>query len=198
MEHAVVVENIEAQARLQPYRQPGETILWTGGPDPKRLLTGKDAFLIPFSLMWGGFAIFWEASVLAFGRGPNGPPIFFMLWGIPFVVVGQYFIWGRFLVKRWDRKRTVYAVTNQRVLMLRGRSLQSIFMSQLPPIVQSSRVDGSGSLEFGSTGGSYGYAVWANSGMDLFAMGRVPLAFYDIPNVTEVYGLITRAGKPPN
>ena len=197
MAHAGVVQNVDAQVRLQPYLQPGEGVLWTGGPDPKRLLSGKDLFLIPFSLMWGGFAIFWEGSVLAFGRGPNQAPIFFVLWGIPFVVVGQYFIWGRFLVKRWDRGRTIYAVTNQRVLALRGRSLQSIFLSQLPPIVQSSRADGSGSLEFGSSGGSYGYGVWANTGMDFFAMGRGPLAFYDIPNVTDVYSLITRARKQP-
>lgn len=197
MEHAGVVENVDAQVRLQPYLQSGEVVLWTGNPDPSRLFTGKDFFLIPFSLMWGGFAIFWEASVLAFGRGANQAPIFFALWGIPFIVIGQYFIWGRFLVKRWDRGRTIYAVTNERVLVLRGRSLQSMFRTQLPLIIQSSRADGSGSLEFGSSGSSYGYGVWANTGMDFFSMGRAPLAFYDIPNVTEVYGLITRARKQP-
>jgi len=191
------VENVEAQVRLQPYLQPGEAILWTGGPDPRRLLSTKDIFLIPFSLLWGGFGIFWEASVLSFGRGPTQPPIFFVLWGIPFVVVGQYFIWGRFLVKRRERRRTIYAVTNQRLLVLRGRTLQSIFLSQLPPIIQSSRADGSGSLEFGNTGGWYGYGAWANTGMDFFSMGRMPLAFYDIPNVTEVYSLISRARKQP-
>jgi hypothetical protein len=187
------MENVEDQARLQPYLQGGETVLWTGRPDPRRLLSGKDIFLIPFSLLWGGFAIFWEASVLSFGGGVNGPPIFFVLWGIPFVLVGQYIIWGRFLVKRRYRKQTVYAVTNQRVLILRGRSLQSIFLSQLPPIVQSSRADGTGSLEFGSAGSPFGYGVWANTGMDVFNFGHPALAFYDIPDVTQVYGLITEA-----
>ncbi|HEX3508972.1 MAG TPA: hypothetical protein VHW94_11325, partial [Candidatus Dormibacteraeota bacterium] len=132
MDHPGGVENVDAQVRLQTYLQPGEGVLWTGSPNPHRLFSSKDFFLVPFSLMWGGFAIFWEASVLAFGRGANQAPVFFALWGIPFVVVGQYFIWGRFLFKRWDRRRTIYAVTNQRVIVLRGRTLQSIFLSQLP------------------------------------------------------------------
>ena len=81
MEHAGVVQNVDAQVRLQPYLQPGEGLLWTGSPNPNRLFSGKDFFLIPFSLMWGGFAIFWEGSVLAFGRGANQAPVFFALWG---------------------------------------------------------------------------------------------------------------------
>jgi hypothetical protein len=191
------VESPEAQARLQPYLLAGERFLWNGQPDPHRLLSTKDIFLIPFSLMWGGFAIVWEGSVLLFAHGSGGPPIFFVLWGIPFVVVGQFLIWGRFLAKRWDRGRTIYALTDQRVLILKGRSLQSMFLSQLPNITQSSRADGSGSLELGGGSGPIGYGVWANTGMDLFSMGRNPFAFYDIPDVTQVYRLINQARTSP-
>ena len=169
------MEIAEAQARLQTYIQPGERILWTGQPDPRRLFGLKDLFLVPFSLMWAGFAIFWEGLVL-FGMASSsgGPPVFFVFWGIPFVLVGQYFIWGRFLFKRWDRKRTVYAVTNQRVLVLRGRSLQSGFLNQLPNINQSSRGDGSGSLEFGVGAPPFGPGAWADTGMEFFNRGRFP------------------------
>jgi len=193
------VNNADAQARLQPYLQPGERILWTGGPDPHRLLSSKDAFLIPFSLMWGGFAIVWEGSVLFFmATGPNGPPIFFALWGIPFVVVGQYLIWGRFIAKRWDRRRTAYAVTNQRVLVLRGSSLRSMFVNTLPSITESARIDGSGSLEFGSTVGPFGYGMWANTGMDFFGLGtQSGAAFYDIQDVSAVARLINQARVNP-
>jgi hypothetical protein len=188
------VENAEAQARLQPHLQPSERILWTGKPDPNRLLGGKDVFLIPFSLLWGGFAIFWEGAVIwGSSSGPSGAPIFFLLWGVPFVLVGQYLIWGRFLVKRWDKGRTVYALTNQRVLVLRGRSLQSMFVNQLPSLDQSIRHDGSGTLEFGSSGPPLGYGVWANTGMDVFGFGRGALAFYDIPEVAQVYRLVNQA-----
>jgi hypothetical protein len=182
------VEDATLQIQIQPYLQPGEKILWTGQPDPSRLLGPADAFLIPFSLMWGGFAIVWEAGVVGFGA-----PGFFILWGIPFVVVGQYIIWGRFVYKRWDRRRTVYALTSQRVLILRGSSLQSVFLNQLPAINQSGRIDGSGSLEFGSHPGGYRSGFGANTGMDFFTPGRSVPAFYDIPDVARVYGLVNQA-----
>jgi hypothetical protein len=190
----VDASNAYAQARLQAYLQPGERVVWTGQPDPRRLVSSKDYFLIPFSLLWGGFAIVWEGGVLLTMAGANGAPIFFALWGIPFVVVGQFFIWGRFLVKRWDRRRTLYAVTDERVLVLRGNSLQSMFLNNLPGVTQSARLDGSGSIEFGSSA-PFGSGVWSNTGMDFFAIGRGVLAFYDIPNVAHVDRLINETRK---
>jgi hypothetical protein len=186
------VNQADDQAALQPFLLPGEKILWTGRPDSRRLLAPGDAFLVPFSLMWGGGALFWEAGVLGFlGRGDVAAPWFFVLWGVPFVVAGQYFIWGRFFYKRWDRARTVYGVTSERVLVLRRGSLQSLFVNQLPTLTQHVRSDGSGSLEFNSV--PFGYGFWANTGMDFFAKRGTPLAFYDIPDAAGVYRLVAEA-----
>jgi hypothetical protein len=188
------VENAEAQSQLQPYLQPGERILWTGQPDARRLFGSKDLYLVPFSLLWGGGTLFWEGGVIwSWLNAPGGAPIFFLFWGIPFVVVGQYLIWGRFIVKRRDRRRTFYAVTNQRVLVLKGRSLQSVFLNQLPSVNQSARADGSGSLEFGPGSGPFGYAIWSDTGMDFFTRGLAPPAFYDIADVNQVHRLIIQA-----
>ena len=109
---------------------PSEHIEWIGRPDPTKHFTRSDVFLIPFSIMWGGFAIFWEATAIAGGAGP-----FFALWGIPFVVLGLYFIFGRFIYKARLKRRTIYTVTNRRVMTLvRGRSDESVDAAALSSI----------------------------------------------------------------
>jgi hypothetical protein len=64
---------------------PDEEVLWSGKPDPSALLTKRDAFFIPLSILWAGFAVFWEWSVVAMGA-----PVLFTIWGIPFVAFGLY------------------------------------------------------------------------------------------------------------
>ena len=44
--------------------RPGERVLWQGQPDVRAYSLRGAWFLIPFSLMWGGFAIFWEVTVI--------------------------------------------------------------------------------------------------------------------------------------
>jgi len=48
----------DVERRLAPYLLPDETVLWTGRPDPAKHLGAIDIFLVPFSLLWGGFTIF--------------------------------------------------------------------------------------------------------------------------------------------
>src|ERR1700755_2988864 len=100
---------------------PGERILWAGAPPSGLLLTGRDGYQIPFSLVWCGFIVFWMWGATAPVRlhPSNNPMWFFPLFGLPFVLVGLYMIAGRFVIDAWIRGRTSYAVTNQRVLVLR-------------------------------------------------------------------------------
>ena len=43
-----------------------EQILWSGQPETSVVFTNADIF-VPFSLLWGGFAVFWELMALSTG-----------------------------------------------------------------------------------------------------------------------------------
>lgn len=128
---------------------PNEQVLWSGRPKQGMLLRPADAIQIPFSLLWCGFAIFWESSVSATGN------VFFMLWGVPFVAIGLYMVVGRFLAEARLRSRTFYAVTTQRVLIVSGlfsRTVKSLEMKGLTNVTLSEGRAGRGSIVFGAEG----------------------------------------------
>jgi hypothetical protein len=124
-----------------------------------------DALLIPFSLLWGGFAIFWESTVLA-----SGAPGFFALWGVPFVAVGLYLIGGRFFVDAWVRGGTRYVLTDQRAIIERLRAGYALTSLELPGqqiSLSGMAADGTGTISFGaqlspmSVLGRNQWGIWA-------------------------------------
>lgn len=164
-------------SQIRPYLGPGERLLWTGRPDPDVRFAPVDAFLVPFSVMWGGFAVFWEATVIADG----GPP-FFVLWGIPFVLAGLYFIFGRFLYKKRRKRRTAYALTDRRAIVAVGvRSMSDSPVAGVATSIKHSRDGSHVSITFGQRSGWAALSPsYANTGMEFFEMGTQLVAFYDV------------------
>src|SRR5438046_585524 len=70
--------NGNPETAIQGQLASGERLLWSGRPVEGIVFRPSDAFMIPFSLMWGGFALFWEYSVISTDKAP----LFFMLWGL--------------------------------------------------------------------------------------------------------------------
>ena len=97
--------------------QSDERVLWSGRPDPKApTLSPIDWIAIPFSLLWAGLT----TSIFFFAlrnHSPNLPRT--VLAGIG-VVVGTYLVAGRFLYKRWLRRRTRYFITTKRLITVRS------------------------------------------------------------------------------
>ena len=191
---------------IQPELTSGESILWAGQPNSRVIFYKDDIFLIPFSLLWGGFAIFWEAGVSGFwggNHGNGGSWIFGMIWGVPFVLIGQYLIWGRFFYDAWLKKRTHYAVTSRRVIVVQTgwkRQMVSAFLDSLPTLAKEGRGQSPGTLRFdqpsssamlsgsawtGRSGGRNSWARW-NS----LSIRNMPL-FRDINGLYYVYHLVS-------
>ena len=175
-----------------------ERLLWKGTPRTGIRLRPNDAYLVPFSLFWGGFAIFWEYSAITETLRRNPSALLFTLFGIPFVLMGLYIVFGRFFVDAKMRANTEYAVTNRRAIIVSGlfsRSVRSIDLQSTPEITLSEKADNSGTINFGPV--PYGWG----SRRDPWSFGMPSQsAFEMIENARSVYEIIQQAksaGVPP-
>ncbi len=181
------VSTVTGQDPIGSLLLPGERVLWQGQPDARASALRGAWYLIPFSLLWGGFAIFWEFSVLSSKAGP-----FFALWGIPFVAIGLYLIFGRIPVALREARRTHYAVTNQRVLIMAGafsRRIIEMALDDLPPAQLEVGSSGLGTITFGTAiGGIRVPPGWPTMGM----YAQAP-AFVSVRDATRVYRVVQDA-----
>ena len=184
----------QAAMKLQAELTAGETIFWAGKPNPSVIFHSQDWAMVPFSLLWGGFAIFWEAGAAGlWGNKPeaNGQWAFGMLWGIPFVLIGQYLIWGRFVVEAWLKRCTFYAVTNRRVLFLQEglkRKSRVVYLDAISEIQHEGSATGHiwlGPKTSPFAGRNQPRQGWSAISID----GSVPV-LADIDDVDSVYRLI--------
>lgn len=178
-----VHEKIKAQLSY------GEQVLWSGQPRQGIIVRATDTLMIPFSLLWGGFTVFWEMSVIE-----SNAPAFFILWGIPFVIVGIYMIIGRFFVEAKQRANTLYAVTNERILIVSGilnHNVKSLNLRTLSDLSLSEGKSNVGTITFG---GRSPFALMFSGVSSWPGMGaQMPPRFDSISNAKSVYETIRSA-----
>ena len=174
----------------------GERLLWSGQPRGGIRLRSQDALLIPFSLLWGGFAIFWEIMALtATTKAPGPVGVVFPLFGLPFVIAGLYLIFGRFIVDAKVRARTFYGVTSERIIIVSGlfsQQTKSLQLRTLMDVSLTQRSDGSGTITFGPApffGGFFPSGSWPGAGR------YAPPSFDLIDEAKKVYDTIRSAQK---
>jgi Bacterial PH domain len=175
----------DAQLRAQSELQSGESLYWTGNADPGRAaLSALPASI--FGIPFAGFALFWitqayhatsamsKSSQNAFARGFSVFPLF----GLPFLFIGLAVI----LAPLWAYLRgrsTVYAVTNQRVMIITGGgnlSVKSYTPADIVSVEHRERPDGSGDVVILTTG-----TTRTNN-----SVSQIKVALVGIPNVKQV------------
>jgi hypothetical protein len=172
----------------------GEHALWWGRPRQGVFLRSSDVFTIPFSLVWCGFAIFWETGVASSGNAPG----FFVFWGILFVAIGIYMVIGRFFAEALQRSKTYYALTTDRVLIVSGvfsRTIKSLSLTTLSDITLTEGRSGKGSITFGPQSPF----VSAFGGASSWPGAQQQSPRFDlIDDATSVYEMMRRAQRVSN
>lgn len=148
--------------------------------------------------MWGGFAIFWEFMALtAASKAPGPAGIIFPLFGLPFVLVGLYLIFGRFIVDARIRARTYYGITNDRIIIVSGlfsQEIKSLPLNKVEDVSLSQHSDGTGTITLGSTPYPYhfsGGSSWPG------ARRYAPPSLEFVSDAREAFDLI-RSGQRAN
>ncbi len=167
-----------------------EKLIWTGLPRQGVMINSSDALMIPFSLIWGGFAFYWEYNALTMGA-----PLLFSFFGIPFVLIGLYMIIGRFIYDSVRRKNTIYGLTNNRIIIKSGvlnTSIKSIDIRTLANLSLKEKVDGSGTIVLGPE--EQFAEIYRKTGMHGLGTKIAP-ALEMLSDVRKIYKLITDLQK---
>jgi hypothetical protein len=175
--------------------QPGERLLWSGRPESTRIFFAIDVFfLIPGGLLFTGIGSVAAAKVFASGHLSASGYLGAGLVSMSFVLAGIHVSFGRIYVRTWVRKRTVYAVTDRRILALipawRGaRHPSSVWLESHPPVDKRIGRNGRGTLWVGRPTSHQDRQTeewgWQRSGSSA-------VAFLDIPEADGVARLIAR------
>lgn len=125
--------------------EPREKLLWSGRPDPARALIGTLAIWL-FAVPWTAFAVFWMWGASGAGKRSLQPgwtvDFLFPFFGLPFVLIGLAMMSAPYWAYL-KAKRTVYAITDKRVLIIevgKSRTVQSYSGEDIGNIKRTERV----------------------------------------------------------
>ena len=193
---------IDSNSEISRELDSDEKLLWSGCPRDGIILRSSDVLMIPLSIFWLGFTIFWMAGAtgsLWISDGEKEAAAFsfiFPLFGLPFVAVGLYMAIGRFWVDKAMREKTVYGVTNERVIIRSGlfsRTVKSLNIHTLSDISLKEKDDGSGTISLGPSNPMNGMLEGMNwwPGMGQYSSPSID----SIPDARSVYNIIREQQK---
>ncbi len=178
--------DFDIQQKINTQLRPGERVLWVGRPARAFIVRWSD---IPLSI----FGIFFMTPVLisiVAGLKEDKDVDFLSVFFLPFLLIGLYLAFGRYIFDALGRKRTYYGLTESRIIIMSGwlsPRTRSISLNVVSDITIAEKSSGCGSITLGAPrdGGK-----WASK----FAMpGKDPNAppmLEEIENVRSVYNQI--------
>ncbi len=173
-----------------PRLAPGERIVWQGAPARGLRLTRRDLMLVPFSMVWLSFVIFWNIGV---GHS-DGAPLPFRLFGLLFLLIGLFFFVGRFLVDAWLRGRTRYVLTGRRAAIERAGPFgvrTNVDLRAVGDVHLTTELGGRGTIRFGAATPLFGFG---RSGVSYWVPSLDPIPqFLLLEDADRVFEMVLAA-----
>lgn len=143
----ICIENRLDFSFCTAYLKAGEYIVWKGNPQKGHFFKKEDLRIIPIALVAALAAFlyfffeefFWEFQILYFWSGAA----FLLL---------LLFLAMRFLIVPFLRKRSLYVITNQKVIVKIWRKVRTMDLADPLPIYTDFYRDGNGTISFGQRG----------------------------------------------
>jgi hypothetical protein len=142
--------NSESQRIARQLLRPGESLLWTGQPAPLRIVRQTLPILI-FAVPWTTLALYWLVSIWDVRRPEFDQTSYLrFLPFLPFLLIVATLL----AIPYWAYRRagrTVYAVTDQRCLIITANRLnyvESFTREDIERIRRVERAQGTGDLIF--------------------------------------------------
>ncbi len=161
------------------YLDGDERVLWNQRAGTRIFsFHAHDLFMVPFSLIWLSIVALMLVTFSMHAGSFVFDPIL-----VPFLLVGFYGLFGRFLVDAYARSKTGYALTNKRALILKKGSLRSQPLAN-SVIEMHLRTGRSGKITFGTKPSVFGLnnlSIWlGNDGSFTFREIADPAAVYKL------------------
>jgi len=183
---------------FRKYLRGGEEIVWSGQPVSGKLPTRQTLPVAFFGLFFIGFSVFW--MIMAAGHAGG----FFAAFGVPFVLIGAYLTFGRFLKTTRFQENTYYALTSERLMICsteNGETLNEMSLTKIPYIQINKNPDNTGTLIFqdpnrnnygGYHSNSFGSHHYASNSqlLSVSMFQKMNFAFINIKEVQDVYDKI--------
>lgn len=176
---------------INPYISGDEYILWKGKPEKGHYFTKADIILIPFSIFWSVMVFNFLISTVIYGV-----PFIVYIFFIPFIMGAFYFLFARFIIISYINKRTLYVITNKKIIRLRRNKIDIIDSKNMPAMRVRVNRNGSGTIRFGDEFyyTSHGKLVGGYRG-NPWGIGSKLLSLDNVSNIAQVQRIIDSMDK---
>lgn len=177
----------DLKQQLSTHLETNEQLIWAGIPKQGIIFQVYDRFMIPFSVVWCGIIAVWMIFTI------NSNTVF-AFFGIPFVIIGLFMLFGRFFLSSYVRSKTFYGVTNKRIIIKvdTTRTVTTTYdLSLNSPIRLTEFEDETGTITFTND-----LPFTKNRSMDnLKILFPSMYSFYKIRNARNVHVVIMKTQK---